>query len=166
MCGSVNDEQVFHLTPLSFAFVNLKPLLPGHVLVSPRRVTPRLSDLSQAEVSDLFLTVQRVGRMVERVYKASSLNVAIQDGPDAGQSVPHVHTHIIPRRSADLDDRGGGDAIYEMLEGEEGDVGAQLKQRNSAKPKFSAVDNDRREPRSEQEMLKEAEWLATEMAKG
>lgn len=157
--------QVFHLTPLSFALVNLKPLLPGHVLVSPRRVTPRLSDLTQAEVSDLFLTVQRVGRMVERVYNASSLNVAIQDGPDAGQSVPHVHTHIIPRRDADLDDRGGGDAIYGMLEGEEGDIGDQMKQRGSARPKFPAVDNDKWEPRSAQEMLKEARWLAMEMAK-
>jgi len=135
------------------------------VLVSPRRVTPRLCDLTQAEISDLFLTVQRVGRMVERVYNATSLNVAIQDGPDAGQSVPHVHTHIIPRRDADLDDRGGGDAIYGMLEGEEGDIGEQMKQRGSARPKFPAVDNDKREPRSEQEMLKEAEWLAMEMAK-
>lgn len=160
-----NPRQVFHLTPLSFALVNIKPLLPGHVLVSPRRVTPRLSDLSQAEISDLFLTVQRVGRMVERVYKAGSLNVAIQDGLDAGQSVPHVHTHVIPRRKADLDDRGGGDAIYQMLEGEGGDVGEHMKQRDSARPQFSAVDNDRREARSEQEVLKEAEWLAMEMAK-
>lgn len=103
--------------------------------------------------------------MVERVYKASSLNVAIQDGPDAGQSVPHVHTHIIPRRTADLDDRGGGDAIYQMLEGAEGDVGKQMKRRDSTGPKFPAVDNDRREPRSEQEMLEEAEWLTMEMAK-
>jgi len=156
--------QVFHLTPLSFALVNIKPLLPGHVLVSPRRATPRLSDLSQAEVSDLFLTVQLVGRMVERVYNASSLNVAIQDGPDAGQSVPHLHTHIIPRQNADLDDRGGGDAIYQMLEGEEGDIEEHMKRKSSARPKFTAVDNDKREPRSEQEMLKEAEWLAMEMA--
>ena len=103
--------------------------------------------------------------MVERVYKATSLNVAVQDGPDAGQSVPHVHTHIIPRRNADLNNRGGGDAIYQMLEGEEGDVGKQMRRRDSARPKFPAVDNDGREPRSEEEMLKEAEWLAMEMAR-
>lgn len=103
--------------------------------------------------------------MVERVYNASSLNVAIQDGPDAGQSVPHLHTHIIPRQNADLDDKGGGDAIYQMLEGEEGDIGEHMKRKSSARPKFTAVDNDKREPRSEQEMLKEAEWLAMEMAK-
>ncbi|KAL5332802.1 HIT-like domain-containing protein [Aspergillus crustosus] len=90
--------QVFHQTPLSIALVNLKPILPGHVLVSPRRVVPRVSDLTPPETADLFLTVRRVGRMIERVYGATSLNIAIQDGPEAGQSVPHVHAHIIPRR--------------------------------------------------------------------
>ncbi|KAJ5646041.1 Histidine triad (HIT) protein [Penicillium lividum] len=109
--------QVFHTTPLTFALVNLKPILPGHVLISPRRVVPRVSDLTPAETSDLFLTVRRVGRMVERVYGGSSLNIAVQDGVDAGQSVAHVHAHIIPRRAADLDHRGGTDAVYDMLDG-------------------------------------------------
>lgn len=103
--------------------------------------------------------------MVERVYGGTSLNVAVQDGPDAGQSVAHVHTHIIPRKKADLDDRGGGDAIYQMLEGQEGDVGRQLKERASSRPKFPAVDNEKREPRSEEEMSKEAAWLLEEMTK-
>lgn len=145
--------------------VNLKPLLPGHVLVSPRRVTPRLSDLTQTEVTDLFLTVQRVGRMIERVYGASSLNIAIQDGADAGQSVPHLHTHIIPRQKADLDKRGGPDAIYGMLEGEEGDVGRHLQERSEGRPKFPTVNDQERTPRSVTEMTEEAENLALEMGK-
>ncbi|MCJ1284562.1 hypothetical protein MMC26_003895 [Xylographa opegraphella] len=156
-------SSVFHLTPLSFAIVNLKPILPGHVLVSPRRVVPRLSDLSHDEVVDLFLTVQKVGRMIERVYKASSLNIAMQDGADAGQSVPHVHTHIIPRKAADLEDRGGSDAIYGMLEGEEGDVGLHFEERKRRRPQFPKVDESTRQSRSEQEMAEEAEMLAREM---
>ena len=145
--------------------MNLKPLLPGHVLVSPRRVAPRLSDLSQSEVMDLFITVQRVGKMIERVYGASSLNIAMQDGADAGQSVPHVHTHVIPRKKADLDERGGGDAIYDMLEGEEGDVGRHLQEKSSNRPRFPKVDNEKREPRSEEEMVEEARKLSQEMEK-
>ena len=86
------------------AFVNLKPLLPGHVLVSPLRVAPRLSDLSTDELTDFMLTIRRVSRMLERVYGASALNIAMQDGPDAGQSVPHVHMHLIPRKAMDMDD--------------------------------------------------------------
>ena len=101
--------------------------------------------------------------MLERVYNASSLNIAMQDGVDAGQSVPHVHTHIIPRKAADLEDKGGSDAIYDMLEGEEGDVGRHLRVSNEDRPKFPAVDNDTRKPRSEKEMTTEAQMLAKEM---
>ncbi|KAL8947368.1 MAG: hypothetical protein Q9222_006346 [Ikaeria aurantiellina] len=157
--------QVFHITAHSFALVNIKPLLPGHVLVSPRRVAGRLSDLNHAEVTDLFMTVQQVGRMVERVYGASSLNIAIQDGPAAGQSVPHLHTHIIPRQSADLDEQGGSDAIYGMLEGEEGDVGKHLWEKSRRRPKFPVVDDSSRKPRTDEEMAEEAQKLAQEMTR-
>jgi len=125
--------------------------------------------------------VQRVSRTIERVFKASALNIAIQDGGDAGQSVSHVHAHIIPRHGGDLDDRGGGDAIYGMMEGEEGDVGKhqreheELKRDKSSMPKesgekrrgcFPAVDADeKRRPRSGEEMEREAEWLRMEMEK-
>ncbi|KAL6703875.1 Dinucleoside triphosphate hydrolase [Coniothyrium glycines] len=171
----VVTSQVFHLTRLSFAIVNLKPLLPGHVLVSPRRIVPRFNDLSAAEVQDLFLTVQRVSRMVERVYSASSLNIAIQDGVDAGQSVPHVHAHIIPRSKDDLHHKGGTDAIYQMMESDDADLAKQLQAKERAagadlaaddtRARFPAVDNDSRKPRSDEEMQSEAEWLAREMVK-
>lgn len=161
----VVTPQVFHLTKYSMALVNLKPLLPGHVLVCPRRIAPRLSDLTSDEASDLFLTVQRVGHMVERVCGASALNIAIQDGADAGQSVPHVHTHILPRKKADMGERGGSDAIYGMLEGEKGNVGKHQHEMWEERPKFPAVDDRTREPRSEAEMIQEAKMLASEMEK-
>lgn len=113
--------------------------------------------------------------MVERVFAASSLNIAIQDGVDAGQSVPHVHAHIIPRKKDDLEEQGGTDAIYGMMESEDADLNKQLKEKERAawadgaeddrKGHFPAVDNDSRKPRSDEEMQKEAEWLAAEMAK-
>lgn len=159
-------DQVFHLTPLSYALVNLKPLLPGHVLVSPRRLVPRFNDLSQQEVQDLFATVQRVSRTIERVFAASALNIAIQDGQDAGQSVPHVHAHIIPRKKHDLPEP---DQIYEMMESEDGDLARQFQKRDHGDVKrgrFPAVDADEhRRPRSDEDMANEAQWLAAEMAK-
>ncbi len=129
----------------------------------PRRVIPRLTDLSHTEVTDLFLTVQRVGRMIERVYKATSLNIAMQDGADAGQSVPHLHTHIIPRKRSDLDDRGGSDAIYSMIDSEDGNVGKHLREMSEDRPQFPEVDNEARKPRSIEEMADEARKLAQEM---
>ncbi|KAJ5554859.1 hypothetical protein N7535_007303 [Penicillium sp. DV-2018c] len=168
--------QVFYTTPLTFALVNLKPILPGHVLVSPRRIVPRVTDMTPAETTDLFLTVRRVGRMIERVYGATSLNIAIQDGVHAGQSVPHVHAHIIPRKKADLDHKGGTDAVYDLLDGDEGDLGRAFagdKGENGEggngngergrRSRFPVVDNEARKPRSEEEMSAEAEMLAREM---
>lgn len=109
--------------------------------------------------------------MVERVYGASSLNIAVQDGIHAGQSVPHVHAHIIPRKAADLDHRGGTDAVYDMLDGEEGDVGMLFREKHGGderprkRSRFPVVDNEGRKPRGEEDMKAEAEMLAREMEK-
>ncbi|KAL2832915.1 HIT-like domain-containing protein [Aspergillus cavernicola] len=152
--------QVFHQTPLSIALVNLKPILPGHVLISPRRVVSRVSDLTPPETADLFLTVRRVGRMIERVYGASSLNIAIQDGAEAGQSVPHVHAHVIPRRRRDLSTT---DAVYDLLDGEEGDLKRGFEGRERGET--LKVDDEERVARGPEEMEAEAAMLAKEMAK-
>lgn len=115
--------------------------------------------------------------MVERVYGATSLNIAVQDGVHAGQSVPHVHAHIIPRRAADLDHAGGTDAVYDFLDGAErdaarawGDAGADTyagegEEKVQSRSRFPVVDNEGRKPRGELEMHAEAEMLAKEMEK-
>jgi diadenosine tetraphosphate (Ap4A) HIT family hydrolase len=110
---------------------------------------PRFSGLSSTEVSDLFTTVRYISSMIKEVYKATSLNITIQDGPDAGQSVPHLYVHIIPRRKGDPGDRGGNDAIYEMMEGEEGNIGKYLNERNERARGWTGPDAESRIPRSE-----------------
>lgn len=108
--------------------------------------------------------------MVERVYGASSLNIAVQDGIHAGQSVPHVHVHIIPRKPADLDHRGGTDAVYDLLDEDEGDLGRAFGGSGDVpgtvqnkRSRFPVVDNEERGPRDEKDMRAEAEMLAREM---
>lgn len=109
--------------------------------------------------------MQRVSRTIERVFHASALNIAIQDGRDSGQSVPHVHVHIIPRKKDDLPE----DAIYPMLDSEDGDVARQLRERQQAeeqkkkKKKTEFPPDEERKARSEEVMEKEAKWLAEEM---
>ncbi|KAI4738020.1 bis-tetraphosphatase [Aureobasidium sp. EXF-12298] len=157
-------SQVFYKTPLSYCLVNLKPLLPGHILVCPLRPVQHLSSLTAPEVSDLFSTVQLCSITLKRVFGASACNIAIQDGVAAGQSVPHVHCHLIPRKGKDMDEQGGGDKIYEQLEGEEGDIG-QWQRRGERQGKFPKVEDEERKPRSMEEMEKEARWLAEEILK-
>ena len=78
-----------------------------------------------------------------------------------------VHAHLIPRKKSDMDGSGGNDAVYGMLEGEEGDVGGHLLLRERAKKraKFPAVDDATRVGRSEEQMNEEAEMLRREMEK-
>ncbi|KAI9750454.1 MAG: hypothetical protein M1815_001783 [Lichina confinis] len=155
-------SQVFYRTSLSYALVNLKPLVPGHVLCCPHRRVARVRDLTGSELADLFQAAQRVSNMIQRVFDASAVNIAIQDGEAAGQTVPHVHAHIIPRRKDDFD--GEGDKVYELLESKEGDIGRSLRtthERSSSG--FPKVDEESRKPRSDAEMNREAVWLAKEM---
>ena len=140
--------------------MNLKPLLPGHVLVSPLRIKPHLSDLTKDEISDLFNTVIRIERTLKRVYKAEAFNVAVQDGEAAGQSVPHVHCHVIPRSKGDP---GEGDKVHEWLEGEEGSVGKHQKEAERKAGEW--VKDEERKPRTKEQMDKEARWLREEMEK-
>ncbi|XP_062842742.1 bis(5'-adenosyl)-triphosphatase isoform X2 [Trichomycterus rosablanca] len=83
----IKASAVFLRTELSFALVNRKPVVPGHVLVCPLRPVERFRDLQPNELADLFSTTQRVANAVEKHFNASSLTIAIQDGPEAGQTV-------------------------------------------------------------------------------
>ncbi|XP_024536731.1 bifunctional bis(5'-adenosyl)-triphosphatase/adenylylsulfatase FHIT [Selaginella moellendorffii] len=109
----IDPREVFLVSKHSFALVNLKPVVPGHVLVSSKRVVPRFTDLSSEEVCDLWLTARNVGEKVEKHFKASSLTLAIQDGPQAGQTVPHVHIHVLPRKASDFEKN---DEIYDAID--------------------------------------------------
>jgi len=111
----IPKDHIFYTSPssLTVSFVNLRPIVPGHVLVCPRRVAPRLSDLTEAEHDDLWRSVRVVQRAVEHAHGCNSSNVAVQDGAGAGQSVPHAHVHILPRRSGDFD---RNDDVYDALD--------------------------------------------------
>ncbi|KAG9098337.1 hypothetical protein FS749_004013 [Ceratobasidium sp. UAMH 11750] len=129
------------------------------VLVISNRAVPRLSDLSPEEVADMFSTVQQVGNLIQTAFKAEALTIACQDGPAAGQTVPHVHVHILPRRFTDFG--GKNDQVYPILEEAEGRLPDQLravtdgtKVREPIK-----VDDEGRTPRTAEEMEKEAAWL-------
>lgn len=153
--------QVFYKSKYTYALVNLKPLVPGHVMVVPLRSNVlRLADLSPEESSDYMVSLQLVHRFIIHHYKADSLNIAIQDGPESGQSVPHLHTHLIPRYKGD----GWGDGIYHALEKNDLDAAYRdFELRRAAfirKPENElAQDDGSREPRSIDVMTAEANLL-------
>uniref|UniRef100_A0A182QBF2 Nitrilase and fragile histidine triad fusion protein NitFhit n=1 Tax=Anopheles farauti TaxID=69004 RepID=A0A182QBF2_9DIPT len=108
----IQADTIFYESEHSFAFTNIRCVVPGHVLVSTKRAAARMPDLSPAQINDFFQTVCKVQKAAERLYDASSSTVTVQDGPDAGQTVFHVHCHIMPRRVGDFPEN---DQIYGEL---------------------------------------------------
>ncbi len=80
------------------AFLDHRPLFPGHALVVPRAHVETLLDLPSASVAPLFAAVQVLARAVERARAAGSF-VAVNNR--VSQSVPHLHVHVVPRRPKD-----------------------------------------------------------------
>jgi histidine triad (HIT) family protein len=107
MKGCVFDDIVAGVIPAYFvyqddslvAFLDHRPILPGHVLVVPRVHYPTLGEVPADEVGPLFLTVQRMALAVERGLKADGSFVAVNIR--ISQSVPHLHVHVVPRRAGD-----------------------------------------------------------------
>ncbi|XP_048141463.1 bifunctional bis(5'-adenosyl)-triphosphatase/adenylylsulfatase FHIT isoform X1 [Rhodamnia argentea] len=138
----IDPAEVFYTTSLSFAMVNLRPVIPGHVLICPRREVKRFVDLSADETLDIWLAAKKVGGQLEHYHNASSLTFTIQDGPQAGQTVPHVHIHILPRKAGDFKEN---DEVYDAIDEKE----KELKQKLD-------LDKERKD-RSFEEMAREAE---------
>jgi len=104
---SLPSSQVFFCSLLSFATVNLKPVKPGHALILPKRIVPRFGELTTEEISEMWIMAAAIGNMLTCRFSAPALTYAIQDGPLAGQSVPHVHIHLLPRKHRDFQRNDG-----------------------------------------------------------
>ena len=86
-------------TSQSISFLDVFPLTKGHVLVMPKQHCKKLQDLTTEENSDLFSLVHEVMSKVDAVTGSTLL--AIHNGEGAGQEIPHVHVHLIPRSKND-----------------------------------------------------------------
>ena len=86
-------------TENSIAFLDAFPLSRGHTLVIPKCHYEKVQDMTDIDNADLFNTVHKVISKVDKLTGATLL--AIHNGKDSGQEIPHVHVHLIPRQSSD-----------------------------------------------------------------
>jgi histidine triad (HIT) family protein len=101
-CRVVSGDLPAHVVyedALTVAFLDHRPLFPGHALVVPRVHVETLIDLPSAAVSPLFAAVQVLARALERGLGAAGSFVAVNNR--VSQSVPHLHVHVVPRRPKD-----------------------------------------------------------------
>ncbi len=96
-------------TPYSVSFLDAFPLAKGHVLVIPKKHHEKLQDMSPDENTDLFSLTREMISKVDSLTGSTLL--AIHNGRESGQEIPHVHVHLVPRSK---DDSAG--AIHSMFD--------------------------------------------------
>jgi diadenosine tetraphosphate (Ap4A) HIT family hydrolase len=91
-----------HRDEVVAAFLDIQPLTPGHTLVVPVTEVASLSDLPPEILARVTALGQEIGQAIRAADPSvTGINWLLCDGPDAGQEVPHVHLHVIPRRKGD-----------------------------------------------------------------
>jgi histidine triad (HIT) family protein len=80
------------------AFHDVNPQAPVHVLVVPKRVIPRLGEAGAGDAELLGKLLLAAGRLAEKLGLTNGYRIVINSGPDAGESVPHLHVHLLGKR--------------------------------------------------------------------
>lgn len=101
-CRIANSEiptKIITETNHSVAFLDAFPLTKGHTLVIPKKHHEKIQNMSSEENTDLFSTVRSVISKVDKLTGATLM--AVHNGKEAGQEIPHVHVHLVPRSPTD-----------------------------------------------------------------
>lgn len=124
------------------AVYNIAPIVPGHCLLIPRRPVLSIFELSTEEYQEFWTFAKEVTQFLQQVYRTESFDWTIQELEPAGQTVPHLHLHVIPRVTGDLTTPG---EWYDRLEQDR---------------QVQAIDSSKRKRISTDEMQKTVSWLS------
>ena len=91
--------KVLKETEHSVSFLDAFPVAKGHTLVIPKNHREKIQDMTKEENNDLFSLVHEMTAKIDSITGATLL--AVHNGKEAGQEVPHVHVHLIPRSASD-----------------------------------------------------------------
>lgn len=107
-CKAESEREIIASSSLSIAFFDGFPVSPGHALIIPKRHVSSFFDLSKEEQLDLLKLADEVKIIIEERFHPDGYNVGINVGEAAGQSIFHVHMHLIPRYHGDVSNPRGG----------------------------------------------------------
>ena len=102
------SERIRHEADTALALHDGYPVSPGHTLVIPRRHVASFFEITDAERADLMSLLAAARDDIDRQFRPAGYNIGINDGAAAGQTVQHLHIHLIPRYEGDRDDPRGG----------------------------------------------------------
>jgi diadenosine tetraphosphate (Ap4A) HIT family hydrolase len=105
---NLSPERILLENQTARAFLDGYPVTAGHALVIPRRHVASIYELPPEELAALWAQVGTVRKLLAEKYRPDAFNVGVNDGAASGQTVPHAHIHVIPRRKGDVADPRGG----------------------------------------------------------
>ena len=105
---SPDPDRVFHEGDLVFALWDAYPLNPGHALIVPRRHVKSWFEATPEEQAEILRTLSLGRARIEEIHAPAGYNIGVNDGFAAGQTVDHLHLHVIPRYEGDVPDPRGG----------------------------------------------------------
>ncbi len=103
-----DPDRVAFVGPLVKAIRDAFPVTEGHLLITPHRHVAVWRDLHPTEQQALIAALDQARALLDADHAPDGYNVGFNEGPAAGQTIPHFHLHIIPRRNGDMDDPRGG----------------------------------------------------------
>ena len=101
-CKKEITVKAFYATAQYSALYNIAPILPGHSLIIPNKHYISLFELSDDELCKMMIFARKATTVLKSVFECDGFDWTIQDGVSAGQTIPHLHLHIIPRKPHDL----------------------------------------------------------------
>lgn len=104
----ISPERIIAQNEHAFAIRDAFPVSPGHTLIIPKRHIGSFFETSTEERNALFQLLDEAKARIESEHQPASYNIGINDGVAAGQTVPHLHIHLIPRYTGDVEDPRGG----------------------------------------------------------
>jgi bis(5'-adenosyl)-triphosphatase len=105
-CSPEIRECVFLESDHFLAVYNIAPVLPGHSLIIPRDHITSFIDLSQQRRTEFLETTTQAIRILLRAFHTDAFDLSVQEKPEAGQTIEHLHLHIVPRLKGDMPSPG------------------------------------------------------------
>lgn len=102
------ESEIIAENELALAFYDAFPVNPGHVLVIPKRHFPAFFEATEDEITAIYRLIHRVKAILDEKYHPDGYNIGVNVGAPAGQTVFHLHVHVIPRYTGDVENPWGG----------------------------------------------------------
>ena len=103
--------RILNQDDLAVAMLDAFPLAEGHTLVVPKIHYSKIQDMDPDTSASVFSLVRKISAALEKAIKVNSTTIAIHNGKEAGQEIPHLHVHVIPRTKND-----GAGPVHSMFD--------------------------------------------------